>query len=81
MLEAKSPRMEARGEAPLDIEAEMAALTAAAGARDDPGCARRCASSWSRATSAGCAAARSRWTWRPRSSASCASLQLADDRI
>jgi cytochrome P450 len=31
MLEAKSARREARGEAPLDIEAEMAELTAPAG--------------------------------------------------
>src|SRR4051812_8012524 len=30
MLEAKSARREARGEAPLDIDAEMAALTASA---------------------------------------------------
>jgi hypothetical protein len=32
MLEAKSARRESRGEAPLDIEAEMAQLTAPAGA-------------------------------------------------
>jgi hypothetical protein len=34
MLEAKSARREARGQAPLDIEAEMAALTAPATPRD-----------------------------------------------
>jgi len=34
MLEAKSARREARGEAPLDIDAEIAAL---GGARQDPG--------------------------------------------
>jgi hypothetical protein len=38
MLEAKSARRTARGEAPLDVEAELAALTApAAGAGADPG--------------------------------------------
>lgn len=35
MLEAKSARMEARGEGPLDIDAEMAELTAPPGG-DDP---------------------------------------------
>ncbi len=35
MLEAKSARREARGEAPLDVEAELAALTEAA-PTDDP---------------------------------------------
>jgi hypothetical protein len=35
MLEAKSHRMEARGEGPLDIDAEMAELTAPTGG-DDP---------------------------------------------
>ena len=34
MLEAKSARREARGQAPLDIEAEMASLTAPATPRD-----------------------------------------------
>jgi hypothetical protein len=34
MLEAKSRRREARGEAPLDVEAEVAALTAAPGSGD-----------------------------------------------
>jgi hypothetical protein len=34
MLEAKSARREARGQAPLDIDAEMAALTAPAAPRD-----------------------------------------------
>jgi hypothetical protein len=34
MLEAKSRRREARGEAPLDVEAELAALTSAPGAND-----------------------------------------------
>jgi hypothetical protein len=37
MLEAKSARREARGEAPLDVDAEMAALTSAAPASSDPG--------------------------------------------
>jgi len=36
MLEAKSRRREARGEAPLDIEAEMAQLTATAPGSGDP---------------------------------------------
>jgi len=35
MLEAKSARMEARGEGPLDIDAEITALTAPTGG-DDP---------------------------------------------
>ena len=35
MLEAKSARREARGQAPLDVEAELAALTRPAGARDE----------------------------------------------
>src|SRR5919198_1961844 len=34
MLEAKSARREARGQAPLDVEAELEALTAPAPARD-----------------------------------------------
>jgi hypothetical protein len=36
MLEAKSRRREARGEAPLDIEAELAQLTAATPGAGDP---------------------------------------------
>jgi hypothetical protein len=36
MLEAKSRRREARGEPPLDVEAELAALTAAGGGSHDP---------------------------------------------
>jgi hypothetical protein len=36
MLEAKSHRREARGEAPLDVEAELAALTSAAPRPGDP---------------------------------------------
>ncbi len=53
MLEAKSARREARGEAPLDVDAEMAALTPPAARRPTRRCARRSASSWSHATSAG----------------------------
>ena len=34
MLEAKSARREARGQAPLDVDAEVAALSAAGGGRD-----------------------------------------------
>jgi hypothetical protein len=34
MLEAKSHRREARGEAPLDVDSELAALTAEAGGAD-----------------------------------------------
>jgi hypothetical protein len=34
MLEAKSRRREARGEAPLDLEAELAALTSSGGGHD-----------------------------------------------
>jgi hypothetical protein len=37
MLEAKSRRREARGEAPLDIEAELSALTSGGGGHHDPG--------------------------------------------
>jgi hypothetical protein len=36
MLEAKSRRREARGEAPLDVEAEVAALTSGGGSGHDP---------------------------------------------
>jgi hypothetical protein len=36
MLEAKSRRREARGEAPLDVEAELAALTTRTPGPDDP---------------------------------------------
>ena len=36
MLEAKSRRREARGEAPLDIEAELATLTSASPGAGDP---------------------------------------------
>ena len=36
MLEAKSRRREARGEAPLDIEAELATLTSAGPGTGDP---------------------------------------------
>lgn len=36
MLEAKSDRRERRGEAPLDIDAELAALTQSAGGGQDP---------------------------------------------
>ena len=36
MLEAKSRRREARGDAPLDVEAELAALTSSAPGSDDP---------------------------------------------
>jgi hypothetical protein len=36
MLEAKSRRRQARGEAPLDVEAELAALTSAAPGAGDP---------------------------------------------
>jgi hypothetical protein len=36
MLEAKSRRREARGEAPLDVEAELEALTSAAPGPGDP---------------------------------------------
>jgi hypothetical protein len=36
MLEAKSHRREARGQAPLDVEAELAALTSAAPRPGDP---------------------------------------------
>jgi hypothetical protein len=35
MLEAKSARREARGEGPLDVDAELNALTAPSGARDE----------------------------------------------
>ena len=52
MLEAKSARSEARGDGPIDIDAEMAALTAARHAAPTPPCARRSASWWWPATSA-----------------------------
>jgi hypothetical protein len=37
MLQAKSARREARGEDPLDVEAELEALTATSSAEGDPG--------------------------------------------
>ena len=61
MLEAKSYRRLQRGEAPLDVEAEMAALLGNASERDagkadlDRSCAPRCASWWSPATNGACA--------------------------
>ena len=45
MLEAKSRRREARGEAPLDVDAELAALTQARPRPAIRRCARRSASS------------------------------------
>ena len=67
MLEAKSRRMEARGEGPLDIEAEIATLTApridAGAARGDPRAGR------SPAAHAGSAAGSPRSTSTPRCSA------------
>ena len=44
LLQAKSARREARGEQPLDVEAELTALTTAP-APANPSCAPRCASS------------------------------------
>ena len=71
MLEAKSDRREARGEAPLDIDAEMADLQGAA-TPAGRGAARGGAPARGGAQRApACAAARSRWTWSPRSIASC----------
>ena len=52
MLEAKSARREARGEAPLDVDAELATLPEAAAGGRSRRCARRSASSSSPATSA-----------------------------
>ena len=69
MLEAKSARREARGEEPLDVDAEMAALTRLR-RRRRRACARRSGSSWWRATSAACGRAGSHSTWSPRWSAS-----------
>ena len=71
MLEAKSARREARGEAPLDVEAELASLTSAAPVADPA--LREESASWSwHATSGAQDRARSRSTSRPRSSANCA---------
>ena len=72
MLEAKAYRQSARGETPLDVDAELERLLAEqrAGPRRSttiPRCARRSASSSSPATSAARARARSRSTSRPRS--------------
>ena len=48
MLQAKSDRREARGEGPIDIDAEMASL-AAGPSLGDPASAKRCgSSSWPR---------------------------------
>ena len=44
MLQAKSARREARGEEPLDIDAELAVAHGAPAAGTTPRCARRCAS-------------------------------------
>ena len=63
MLEAKSSRREARGEPPLDVEAELTAPRHPP-ARAIPPSARRSASSWSRATNGASGRARSRSTWR-----------------
>ena len=81
MLEAKAYRQSARGETPLDVDAELERLLAEqrAGrpASATQPCARRCASSSSPATSAARARARSRSTSRPRSSVSCASSRTS----
>ena len=71
MLEAKSARSEARGQGPIDIDAEMAALTAAARVRADPGPARGGPPAGGGPQRAPDAPGRgARWTWRPRSTAS-----------
>ena len=71
MLEAKSARREARGEAPLDVESELASLTRAEPAADPA--LREEVGRWSwHATSGARGRARSRLTWRLRSSGNCA---------
>ena len=74
LVEAKSARREARGQAPLNVEAEIDALTAGratpAGAPTPP-CAKRSASSSWPATSAAKDRESRRSTSRPRSTASC----------
>ncbi len=77
MLGARNARREARGEAPLDVDDEIARLTAPA---RDPAlvCGPRSARSSRPRTRAGCARARRRSTSRPRSSASFASSDARD---
>jgi hypothetical protein len=64
MLEAKSRRREARGEAPLDVDAEVPGTSG--GPPSDPAPERRSASSWSRAAHR-LGRGRSRSTWRRKS--------------
>ena len=66
-VEAKSARREARGEAPLDVEAEIAASSPSRRRPSTRSCATRSASSWSPATTAGWRVASRPSTWRPRS--------------
>lgn len=72
LLEAKAFRQRARGETPIDVDAELARVTGPAPAA--PGLTRcfspRCASSSSPATNAAPGGARSRSMSRPRSPAS-----------
>ena len=73
MLVARNARRVRQGREPLDIEAEMAALSRPA---VDPGVAARSASSSWRATRGARARARSRSTWRPRWSAGSATSRM-----
>ena len=69
MLQARSERLVRKGEPALDIEAEIAKLTAAAAPRPSVrirGSPKRCCSWWSRATNGANARALRRWTSRPR---------------
>ena len=73
MLEAKSARREARGEAPLDVDAEMAALTSPPAAARDPALREEVRQLVvARNERRAAPGQRSRSTWRRRSSASCA---------
>jgi len=70
MLDARNARRARRGEAPLDLESELAALS---GQPADPGLRDESASSCSPATAAASARASRLSTSRPRSRAGCAS--------
>jgi hypothetical protein len=67
MLEARNVRRERRGEAPLDVEAEIAALPGRRAAPSMPACARRSAGTWLPATRGGYATARNRSMSKGRS--------------
>ena len=72
LLQARNARRAQRGEPPIDVEAELRALTARR--RPTRSWPTRSASSCRRATPAASRAASRRWTSRPRSRSACASM-------